>query len=84
MGLLSKFRPERPPTAEIAAQSVDNDGAADKSESPNLSQIENGDNSPSVANGFHVTPEMERRVVRKLDTRLVPLVMVLCKSQFSS
>jgi hypothetical protein len=28
----------------------------------------------------HITPELERRVLRKLDTRLVPLVMVLCTS----
>lgn len=28
---------------------------------------------------FRITPEMEKKVVRKLDKRLVPLVMGLCK-----
>lgn len=48
--------------------------------SPSLSQLENGDHRPPAANAYaHVTPEMEKAVVRKLDNRLVPLVTVLCR-----
>lgn len=34
------------------------------------------------ADGFHMTGEMEKRVVRKFDTRVLPLVMGLCMSVF--
>lgn len=31
------------------------------------------------AEGFHVDPVIEKRLVRKLDWNLVPLVVLLCK-----
>lgn len=54
-------------------------------EKQDVSQIELGDGDANVPGmvPFHVTPEMEKRVVRKLDRRLVPLVMGLCKYWFS-
>jgi hypothetical protein len=34
--------------------------------------------TPSRENEPHVTPEMERRLLRKLDRRIIPLIMALC------
>jgi hypothetical protein len=80
MGFLSKFQKKVPSTAddpaaiEIAAH-LDQDP-----EKHEISQLEGHGDSPNGA-PFHVTPEMEKRVLRKLDKRLVPMVMVLCTAQ---
>jgi len=76
MGFLSKFEKQVPPTAEdpeaiTAAVGLGN-------EKSDTNQNESGNENTTAANGFHVTPEMERKLVRKLDTRLVLLVMGLC------
>jgi hypothetical protein len=76
MGFLSKFEKQVPSTAEdpeaiTAAVQIGN-------KKSDTNQKESGNESTTPANSFHVTPEMERKLVRKLDTRLVLLVMGLC------
>lgn len=76
MGFLSKFEKQVPSTADnpeaiTATAQLSN-------EKSYTNQNESGNESTTVANGFQVTPEMERKLVRKLDTRLVLLVMGLC------
>ena len=75
MGFLSRFSKPVPSTAEdpTAIQAAAQLGT----EKPDISQIEAGNNISNGENVYHVTPEMEKRVVRKLDKRLVPLVMGL-------
>lgn len=75
MGFLSRFAPPVPSTAEdpTAIETAAQIGT----EKPDISQVEAGNKSPNEETSYHVTPEMEQRVVRKLDKRLVPLVMVL-------
>jgi hypothetical protein len=75
MGILSRFAKPVPSTAEdpAAIQAAAHLGT----EKPDISQVEAGNKSSNEENVYHVTPEMERRVVRKLDKRLVPLVMGL-------
>ena len=75
MGFLSRFEKPVPSTADDPA--AISTAAHLGTEKADIGQVENGKESLSAANGYHVTPEMERRVVRKLDKRLVPLVMVL-------
>lgn len=41
---------------------------------------ESGIDSPRHGNQPHVTPEMEKRLLRKLDRRLIPHIMFLCTS----
>ncbi|CAD6454357.1 d784c3a0-d163-423c-926f-9ec128be12a0 [Sclerotinia trifoliorum] len=48
-----------------------------QSEKPEVAQIEAAREAPSAQNGFYIDPEIEKRVVRKLDKRLIPLVMLL-------
>jgi hypothetical protein len=75
MGFLSRFTQPVPSTAEdpTAIETAAHLGA----EKPDVSQVEAGNEGPNGGNAYHVTPEMEQRVVRKLDKRLVPLVMIL-------
>jgi hypothetical protein len=35
-----------------------------------------------TADHLHIDPELEKRVVRKIDRTLIPLVMALCQSLF--
>lgn len=42
-------------------------------------QLEAAREPPSAQNGYHVDVEIEKRLVRKLDRKLIPLVMLLCK-----
>ena len=76
MGFLSRFSKPVPSTAEdpAAIQTAARLGT----EKAHISQTEAG-NTSNGENGtaYHVTPEMERKVVRKMDKRLVPLVMGL-------
>jgi hypothetical protein len=75
MGILSRFAKPVPSTAEdpAAIQAAAHLGT----EKSDISQVEAGNKSSNGENVYHVTPEMEQRVVRKLDKRLVPLVMGL-------
>jgi hypothetical protein len=75
MGLLSRFAKPVPSTAEDPA--AINTAAHLGTEKPDISQAEAGNEGPNGGIPYHVTPEMERQVVRKLDKRLVPLVMML-------
>jgi len=79
MGLLSKFEKKVPSTAADPA-AISTAGRLEQDpEKHEISQLEQDNESPN-GNGtpYHVTPEIEKQVLRKLDTRLVPLVMVLC------
>jgi hypothetical protein len=75
MGFLSRFAQPVPSTAEDPA--AIQTAAHRKTEKPDISQVEAGNQNSNGGNVYHVTPEMEQRVVRKLDKRLVPLVMGL-------
>ncbi|KAH8814833.1 MFS transporter-like protein [Xylogone sp. PMI_703] len=75
MGVFSKFGKAAPSTATDAPAIAR--AAQLNSEKATESQLERGPNPNPNLNAVHITPEMEARVVRKLDTRLVPLVMGL-------
>jgi hypothetical protein len=71
-----------PASDEKTPSTTDNPAAVNTTsnldpEKQTVTQVEDGNGGPAPAY-FLVTPEMERRVVRKLDMRLVPLVMGLC------
>jgi hypothetical protein len=74
MGFLSRFEkvPSTMEDSAVVAAALQID-----TEQQGVGQVKSGNDN---ANGipFHVTPEMEKRVVRKLDKRLVPLVTGLC------
>jgi hypothetical protein len=77
MGFLSRFEKKVPSTADDPA-AINTAARLDQDpEKHEISQLEGEGGSPNGA-PYHVTPEMEKQVLRKLDTRLVPLVMVLC------
>lgn len=74
MGFLSRFeKKEASPVDSSAAIPTANHPA---SEVQDDEQLENGITGSPV----HVTPKMEKQLIRKLDKRLVPLVMGLCMS----
>lgn len=81
MGFLSRFEKKIPPTADDPAAIETAARLAQDPEKHEISQLERDGDSPN-GTPYHVTPEMEKRVLRKLDRRLVPLVMVLCRTQF--
>lgn len=77
MGILSRFEKRVPSTAEDPA-AISTAAHLDP-EKQDAAQFDGGDvGSSNGRPAFHVTSEMEKRVVRKLDQRLVPLVMGLC------
>ncbi|KAK6592889.1 major facilitator superfamily transporter [Botrytis cinerea] len=47
------------------------------SEKPETAQLEAVREPPSAQNGYHIDPVIEKRLVRKLDKHLVPLVVLL-------
>jgi hypothetical protein len=67
------FGSKREPPTAIDLAAVADAGNVD-SEKQDAVEFE-GD----IPHGLHIDPELERRVVRKLDLRLVPLVMSLCE-----
>jgi hypothetical protein len=75
MGFLSHFEKPVPSTTDDPAAT--STAAHLETEKADVSPVEDGNESPNAATAHHVTPEVERRLVRKLDKRLVPLVMVL-------
>jgi len=77
MGFLSKFEKEIPSTADDLA--AINTAAHLDPKKQEIAQLENENQGPDRRNVYHVTLEMEKRVVGKLDKRLVPLVMFLCE-----
>jgi hypothetical protein len=77
MGLLSRFEKKAPSTADDPAAINTAARLEQDPEKNETSQLERDNENPNRT-PYHVTPEMEQRVLRKLDTRLVPLVMVLC------
>lgn len=77
MGFLSRFEKKVPSTADDPA-AIDTAARLDQDpEKHGISQLEGDGASPNGVAPRHVTPEIEKQVLRKLDTRLVPLVMVL-------
>ncbi|RAL60361.1 hypothetical protein DID88_000137 [Monilinia fructigena] len=44
---------------------------------PEVAELESAQEPPSVQNGYHVDAAIEKRLVRKLDRKLIPLVMLL-------
>ncbi|KAG4027381.1 hypothetical protein MFRU_030g00170 [Monilinia fructicola] len=44
---------------------------------PEVAQLESAREPPSAQNGYHVDAATEKRLVRKLDRKLIPLVMLL-------
>ena len=72
MGFLGRFSPSKPPTTtnlvldEKAAAPLDLEKKADEIEA-----------TTTESHSHHVLPHIERRVVRKMDLRIVPLVTAL-------
>jgi hypothetical protein len=50
---------------------------ADAEKTTEFAQVETA--APAGVRYVHIEPSIQRRVVRKLDTHLMPLVMALCK-----
>jgi hypothetical protein len=79
MGLLSRFEKKVPSTADDPAAIRTAGRLEQDPEKQEISQLEQDNESPNGdGTPYHVTPEIEKQVLRKLDTRLVPLVMILC------
>lgn len=55
------------------------DTIVNMAEKQDISQLEAAPEIPSPQNGYYVDPAVEKRLVRKLDRKLVPWVMLLCK-----
>ena len=81
MGLLSRFEKKVPSTAEDPAAINTAAHIGQDPEKHEIHHLDGDGENPNMAH-YHVTPELEQRVLRKLDTRLVPLVMVLCRSSY--
>lgn len=81
MGLLSRFEKKVPSTADDPAAINTAAHLERDPEKHEISQLERDGESPN-GTPYHVTPEMEKQVLRKLDRRLVPIVMVLCRTLF--
>jgi hypothetical protein len=78
MGFFSKLGsnvPSGPENSMANNQAVNID-----TEKQETAELDSRDTGPRGAIPFTVTPEMEKTVVRKLDKRLVPLVMGLCRT----
>ena len=82
MGFLSKFKKNEPSMAEYPA--AVSTAAPNDPEKAEAMAIENGNQSPVPASPPHIDPELEKKVLRKLDKRLVSLAFVLCMSQTPS
>ena len=76
MGIWSCYTRDEPPTATDVVEGIQNDEKA----------LEAGSTPPAEtsASRHHASLEVERRVVRKLDMRLVPLTAVLCMAAQAS
>lgn len=75
MGLFTKFARDPPPTTTDSVE--EQTGRHFESDAEKViegSQVENG----VQPHNHHVHPEIERAVVRKLDWRVIPLVLALC------
>jgi hypothetical protein len=80
MGCLSKFEKKVCPTDEDSAVAETaarlGTGKREPGDESGIETIHHG-NEP------HVTPEMEKRLLRKLDRRLIPHIMFLCMRKLS-
>jgi hypothetical protein len=56
------------------------DAAEPQVEKPGIGQIESVDQNAKHSGQIAIDPEAERRLVRKLDKAIIPLVMALCQS----
>lgn len=82
MGFLSRFTKEIPPTVDRNA--AINEVASPDAEKQNVAQFEDGQHVPGDdPHHVYMSREIEQRVLKKLDRRLVPLVMGLCKYKYS-
>lgn len=70
MAFLSRFSKEQPPTATDFVQD-------EKSTSPIDLEKKSDEFQSAAPNGHHVVPDIERRVIHKMDFRIVPLVTAL-------
>jgi len=71
MGILSWFEKKQDGSATVLS------AAPPDPENQYPAKLENGDNGLTTAS-YHITSKMEKHLIRKLDRRLVPLVMGLC------
>lgn len=78
MAIFSRSKKDNPSSVE---NSSINAAAPTDPEKAEAMAIENGRQSPIAPSPTYIDPELEKRVVRKLDKRLVSLVFVLCESK---
>ena len=71
MGLLDRFSRNPPPTAAEPA-------TAASDEEKGVSYHKDGDHHDGTPRRVTISPDVEKRVVRKLDLRLATLVSFLC------
>jgi hypothetical protein len=67
------FKQEQPTATDIM-ESGTTEGGIDAEKGGEATYHE----SAGAHHGHHISPEIEKRVVRKLDWRVVPMVMALC------
>ncbi|TVY86254.1 putative transporter, partial [Lachnellula willkommii] len=84
MGFLSKFKKDEPPPVEDPT--AISTAAPNDPEKAEVITMENGNQSsiPTPANPPPIDPALEKRVLRKLDKRLVSLAFVLCTTSSTS
>ena len=75
MGLLSRF--EKPVQSTADDPAAVNTAARLSTEKTDVRHVKNGTGGPNTEITYHVTPAMEKSLLRKLDKRLVSLVTVL-------
>jgi len=82
MGFLSKFKKDEPSSVEhpVEDSTAISTAAPNDPEKAEVITMENGNQTPLPlpTSPPHIDPALEKRVVRKLDKRLVSLAFVLC------
>ncbi|TVY24197.1 MFS transporter [Lachnellula hyalina] len=88
MGFLSKFKKDEPSSVEhpVEDSTAISTAAPNDPEKAEVITMENGNQTPLPlpTSPPHIDPALEKRVVRKLDKRLVSLAFVLCTYNLNS
>jgi hypothetical protein len=75
MSIGKYLKREKPSTSAMAEPIPMESGVGDMEKAHHASYVDGVNHTPQQ----HVDPEVEKRVVRKLDRNIIPLVMTLCK-----
>lgn len=78
MAIFSRFK-KNDPSSTVADPAASGTVSSDPEKAEAMA-IENGNPNPGPLSPARIDRELEKRVIRKLDKRLVSLVFVLCES----